>query len=288
MKLLPDVTTYSNTRENWYYEKLVGSKQLTITAGDSWTWGDNLGKMNSRDGVMVGDDFEFRTTHTYGQVLANMLASDFLNVARPGAWNIEIHDRLKYALKHIAKTYEKVRVIITLTELGREFWSDPLWLPDNLADYTDVDELLSAYESNMFRSFELLCNEYPDIDFFIARNFTYTYQENNIPQCVDKTWVDILQEHQSLPFKYPDDVRFVTSLVVTQLHKRLKHDGAYKQLKYQFMEQYASGLLASEWLVASKFNNSISSKHPTEAGHQLWAEYLYSVINSNEFKGSEG
>ena len=37
-------------------------KKLVVTIGESWTWGDSLGKTQHR----VYDDKEFRLAHVYG------------------------------------------------------------------------------------------------------------------------------------------------------------------------------------------------------------------------------
>jgi len=51
-------------------------KKLVVTIGESWTWGDSLGKTQHR----VYDDKECRLAHVYGGQLADM--SQHMDVAK--------------------------------------------------------------------------------------------------------------------------------------------------------------------------------------------------------------
>ena len=55
-------------------------KTLVVTIGESWTWGDSLGKTQHK----IFDDKEFRLANVYGRRLADTLQADFLNIAKPG------------------------------------------------------------------------------------------------------------------------------------------------------------------------------------------------------------
>ena len=44
------------------------------------------------------------------------------------------------------------------------------------------------------------------------------------------------------------------------------------------MSLYASSDLAVTWLEQSNLNYKKATKHPTELGHKIWADYLYSII----------
>jgi len=278
--LIPNIQHTDNTRKCWFHEFLRKSSTLVITAGDSWTWGDSLGTINPEDNLF--DDYNHRTEHVYGRLLADKLNADFLNIAKCGGWNSEIFDNLILALKHINTKYEKIYVFVTLTELGREIWGDPLWIGDDFLNIDTIDEFLKKYEENMFTSFKQLIGTYPNINFKIARNFTYSYQGNiNIlnKYHIEKTWVDCLNLAQDNSNEYPDDIRIMSGICMVPLHKRLKKLGIFKRFKYQFIEYYATADLAIDWLNESSLNYKKATKHPTEEGHQIWADYLFSRIN---------
>ena len=93
-----------------------------------------------------------------------------------------------------------------------------------------------------------------------------------------KTWIDCLAEYQN-KLNYPDDVRFTSQIALVPLHKLLKDVKLYNKYKFEFMSLYASSELAMTWLEESDLNSKSGTKHPTELGHEIWADYLYNVIN---------
>ena len=228
----------------------------------------------------IDDDYEHRTTHVYGRLLANKLDADFLNISKCGGWNSGMREKLKQSLIHVHNKYEEVYVFVTLTELGREMYHDPLWVSDELKDLEYVDDFLQMYEKNMFLSFKEIINNYPYIKFIIARNFTYTYDKNISllgETHTDKTWVDCLQEYQNLK-SYPSDVRFLSSMAILPICNRFKKMSIFKKFKFQMMEYYGSADVAIDWLLESNLNYKQATKHPIEKGHEIWADYLYKQI----------
>jgi hypothetical protein len=99
----------------WYFEKNYGQDTLVISAGDSWTWGDSLGGTTREY-----DNFEYRTNHIYGHLLAKILTADFINIGLPGLDNISIINYLDKVLSNLTKPYKQIYIVITLTEIGRE------------------------------------------------------------------------------------------------------------------------------------------------------------------------
>jgi hypothetical protein len=264
---------------SWYHESVTGSRDLLITVGDSWTWGDSLGKINLDLGVW--DDPEYRTQHVFGNLLSQKLNRDFLLLAKCGATNSEIHD---FAFRHIdyLKTkYDKITVVITLTELCREITGDDWWL-DPPPSQQSLNAFLADYESNMLRAFQRCMAEHPDVQWVWARNFTNTYVSNLdvCPNSVEKTWVQVLGEAQSDMGAYPSDARMVTQLAFVPLEEYLQSKSLHRPWRRDLYEQMCSASLAIDWLMDSELNYKKASKHPTEAGHQLWADYLYQIITN--------
>jgi hypothetical protein len=245
---------------DWIEKNIKGKKTLVVTAGESWTWGDSLPQ-------------DTRFTSIYGHHLANMLDSDFINVAKRGASNIEIHDQALALIEDTKDQYENTIVVFTLTELCREADWDRVWVPDCRENLT---EFLLHYERAMLNSFKTnFIDRYPHIKFVIARNFTYTFDENKsvLGEQIEKTWIDVLADYQNKP-EYPKDTRIVSSIGYKPLHKLLRHLDLYRAWKYDFLEYYAAADLAVTWLENSSLNYQEATKHPTDLGHKLWAEYL--------------
>ena len=274
--LTKEQTKFGNNRY-WYHENIQQHDSLLIVAGDSWTWGDSLHGIDITQGIY--DDPQ-RLTSIYGHLLSEKLNSDFVNIARCGGANIEMHDHMRNILPHAITKYKKVYVVITLTENCRECIWDNIWTPSDEKRLT-LDIFLKEYERLMFTGiYQNLISTYSDVTFLIGRNFTYSWEENKkiLGQAhLKKSWVDCLAEYQNLN-TYPAQVKMVSSIAYMPLHKLLKNINLYKKFKFEFMEYYADAELATDWLLASDLNYKKATKHPTELGHKIWADYLYDEI----------
>ena len=89
MKLIEPRNTILPGGRDYYHEVDRSSDKLIITMGDSWTWGDRLGKT-----TIEYDDREHRTRHIYGNIVSEQLGADFINIGFPGWNNIYIMNRL--------------------------------------------------------------------------------------------------------------------------------------------------------------------------------------------------
>lgn len=113
--VMPAQPAYRLPPRLWYHERTINSDTLTIAVGDSWTWGDSLGKT-----TVEYDDFDHRVNHIYGSLIAKKLNSDFINIGLPGRSNLYILTFLDQVLNSLTKPYKTIRVFFTLTESGRE------------------------------------------------------------------------------------------------------------------------------------------------------------------------
>jgi hypothetical protein len=266
----------SSPARSWYHESLHNKDTLLITAGDSWTWGDSLFDIDAEAGKQDHPD---RVNKIYGALLAKKLDADFINLAKCAGANIEFCDWVKSLLPMVETKYKKIIVAITLTENCREAHWDRVWVPE---EQPSLEEYLCEYEKNMFENLAQTFKQHSSIQFVVSRNFTYSF-DSNISVLKDylteKIWVDCLAEYQSNQ-DYPTDVRFLSSIALVPMHKLLKDIDLYKKYKFQFMSLYASSELAISWLEKSKLNYQKATKHPTELGHEIWADYLYNTITA--------
>ena len=268
----PNLPTYWQIRPDlpadyqWYTEKLTGQVSLLVTLGDSWTWGDSL-------------PLDQRTELIYGAVMARALDTDFVNIARCGAANIDIHDRLTWFLPQVIDRYEKITVIMTLTENGREIRHDPIWT-DRTHVPASLQDFQIEYERVMFETFRNTLTAWPQVRFLIARNFTYTHDENKSildDYLVPLTWVDVLAQEQNMP-DYPANLRLLSQMAMTPMIAHFKQLEIYSQLKPEFFETFMAMEEAIEWFDRSALNAKRATKHPTEQGHRVWANYLLTHI----------
>jgi len=259
----------------WFHERIQDKDYLLITIGDSWTWGDSLGKIDI--GNNVWDDYEHRVTHTYGYQLSNLLDTDWVNIGICGGCNLFILKEAQEFIKGIQKKkYKKITVIITLTELGRELLNDYRYdnsvteLRNTISDCKNLDELLVKYEAYIFNYIK---NNFES--FIIGRNFTHSYNENKSilgDNLLSKTWTEIIAEQGKLE-PYPENIRMLSHMgvdPVLQFAKLLP--------KEQLINLIDKQELGFNWLATSPYNSSTGTKHPNEQAHYWWADYLYNYI----------
>jgi lysophospholipase L1-like esterase len=279
----PASTTFAWSKMSWYHEQVKNSDTLLMVFGDSWTWGDGLGKTN---GGIISDDLEYRLTHIYGNVLANMLDADLVNAARPGASNHEIYSNVKNFLPEVVDRYKKIYVVITLTENGREFNHGTDWyIIEDLGNPPDtLSQVLEKYEARMFDVFAKLIDQYSKVEFVLARNFTFSFESNkhilgNLH--AGKTWVEILAENQPIQQPYPSAIRMLSHSAFDPLQDYLTNYKLFSKYKLEMFDIMCDRDAGLTWLANSIFNNKIHTRHPNADGHQLWAKYLYDNFARN-------
>lgn len=281
----PYWSDWVKTNYDPYLEFSNHRPNLLICFGDSWTWGDSL--VENLTGSKT-DVPNIRLQHVYGRRLADQLDADFVNCAIPGIFNYWIFDRIDILLNHDAERlqdkYNKVYIVVTLTEIGRDLEFDHYVNKfENhylLTKSATGSELTVAIEKFDFICLKLLQSRLPtNFQLIVGRNFTWTQQLNiNILDCLlEKTWVEVLFDAQD----------FVYNKNVVIMSHGIKHFSDYivsKNLdtadyKQWFLDTVSAPSLAQlDLLNRSKFNYKKASKHPTAEGHQMWADYIFSQI----------
>jgi hypothetical protein len=253
-------------------------KKLVVTIGESWTWGDSLGKTQHR----VYDDKECRLAHVYGGQLADMYNADFLNIAKPGESNLWIAKHFNFFVdNHDELPYDDIIVVLTMTELGREFNGDLDCDRDYVTDLKDTLTLTDFFTKlSSYVADEILAANTNKIKLLIGTNFV----ESNYPdrlQVLEKSWVDIIAEELQISVDKPCYV--VGSWVFERFHQMLEFTPKYnREVFLQDMSQHMDvAKIRTNFLLDSKFNYKKASKHPTPEGHTFWAKYLYNSLNIN-------
>jgi hypothetical protein len=272
----PELTKIGNN-SSWYHEQLIGSDSLLICLGDSWTWGDRLGGTTIGKGI---DDAEHRLSNIFGHHLSKMLSSDFLNMAKPGGSNLDMFNNLNLLLPAVVNRYKQLYLVITLTENCREFSAGnkntwPIRV-DFSKDPESLNRLLEEYEARVLGCFKNAVEKFTNVKTIIGRNFTFNYKNNTSildGMQPEKNWVEILSDYQQLP-GYPPNLKILSQMAYQPLVQYLKDVKLFKQFKMEIFELFSEMSDAIDWLDKSKLNSKIGTRHPTELGHQLWANYL--------------
>lgn len=294
----------------WYHECCRNSKELIITVGDSWTWGDSLGKT-----TLEFDDYSYRTSKIYGNCLSEKLGHDFINIGIPGGSNLNILTYVEQVLKSLTKTYKDICIIFTLTESGRELRDSFLnhklhynsWAGKDWASFEDIlngnenesqrnlmfDEIKGTEFEHIVGLYIALRDSTSLVDLLtryekytvdsirqripgikLARNFTSIIDNNDFD--VKKRWTDIIAINGKLT-NYPENAYVVSGMGVDPLIQLSQHLDA-NHFKNEWLQILDSANQCINWLSNSPYNSSIATKHPQEQAHQWWAEYLYESV----------
>lgn len=238
---------------NPYYYKNRGSSQLLITVGDSWTYGDSLGHTCVREGH---DDTEYRQEHVYGNLISEELNSNWINLALPGISNRQMFIWLEQLLSK--QHSNNIVCVITLTESGRH--EEIEWLD------TKLSTLQSNLENMVHRTYNWIAeiqSRYSSIKFVVAHNFTDSL-DTKLNLC-DQTWLEVLTNSQ---------IQNGTHIVVSEHIKQLNYSYTYPDT----LDVIDRALARINLLDACKYCHKHDSRHPTEYGHEQWANYLLRQI----------
>lgn len=233
-----------------------GSDSLLITVGDSWTYGDSLGKTKVRNGI---DDPEYRLANTYGAHLSKMLKTNWVNLALPGGSNEWMLNNLEILLPTV--TEKNVICVITLTESGRH---EELQLIDRTLPTQQL--VLTHILAHTYNRIELLKQKYPSYTFLTAHNFTDGAE--GITSLVKQSWLECMIN---------SNIQKNTHIVISDHIEQMNYEKRFPDVLEIILKAEARVDLLDTCL----FCNKEDSRHPTEDGHGIWADYLNFYIACN-------
>ena len=253
-------------------------KKLVVTIGESWTWGDSLGKTQHK----IFDDKEFRLSNVYGRRLAETLQADFLNIAKPGESNLWIAKHYAMFVNEIDKfDYDEILVVLTMTEVGREFEGDLDYDRDYMSDLKDIVNLKDFLNTlSNYVSKEIQSVKQDKIKLLIGTNFIDSNYTTDL-QVLEKSWVDVIADRLQVSIQKP--CYTVSSWVFDRFHQLLNFTQNYRRVDFlkDLQQHMEIAIQVTDFLMQSKLNYKKASKHPTPEGHQLWADYLYLSLSDD-------
>lgn len=237
---------------NPYYYDYKGSDKLLITVGDSWTYGDSLGKTKVRNGT---DDTEYRLKHVYGRLLANELSCSWVNLALPGGSNEWMLNSLEQLLPNVQE--KNIICVITLTESGRH---EELRLIDrSLPTQQAVLEKILLHTYNRIRKIKEI---YTNVYFITGHNFTDCGADT--VNMLSHNWLEVM--HSTRISSVQNGTHIVVSDHIQQMN--------YEQRFADVLEIIEKAEQRVQLLELCEHCNKEDTKHPTEFGHAIWAGYI--------------
>ena len=279
----------SNLQNNRSFFVNQDKNDLLITIGDSWTWGSSLGDLS----------VDYRSKHVYGRHLSERLKCDWINYGLVGGGNNEILSDLDLILQCVfndhgfdlnhseydrladltTKKYQKIHIVITLTETGRDTYDT------NAKDkFTKVKDFLIDDELHVYQKIKELKEQYKNTNLVVARNFSYDFKECSNSLSIEKNWIQInFEENQRLGF---DNLGYtledvsksgaVSGIALNKIRQLNYHD--YQDKKQYMIEQIDDCDKLWHWLRNNPLHYNVATCHPTEKSHRLWANYLWQWI----------
>jgi hypothetical protein len=245
-----------------------GQKDLLVTFGDSWTWGDEL-------------DPGTRTELAYGNTLAKKLNYDWLNLSVPGAGNqyigVLFSEFVNFAVNNTK--YNNIICVVTLTEVGREFngWFDRTvdyasWLRNNIASADDYTKFLAYQNQLVVDQIIADAKRMPTLRLKLATNFV---EPIGIAGANDyllpKSWLGQATNLNQQCY-------FVSPYIFDKFE--CIFDIEWSLSRNLFIEWVAEqSVLANSRVNVLESCDLIQTRyHPNEQLHDMWAEYVHSEL----------
>ena len=253
-----------------------GSDLTILTIGDSWTWGDELGKSWGLRSA-PSNDTEYRISKVFGKLLSDKLESNWVQIALPGGSWDWITGEVKKILPQLVPQTENLIVIINYPDPFREIVSIPIDHPlkseclKRFQNQQSLLEITEYFEQYFYQILDSIYSQYPNIKIianpaFVNPIVTHKFQ-------TDKMWFELLFNYQ-LPDCYIMGSGMVELDTLLNEHKLINY--------------YKKELLDVFWPSQDSHTKAFKSNplffercHPNEQGHEIWANYLYDHIKNS-------
>ena len=239
------------------------SDTLTVTVGDSWTWGADM---------TATDDSEHRLKYNFGRIVADHLQSDWLSLGQCGSGNIWLCQRVEELCNMIPNLhYKKIYLICTFTEVGRGvdahrhidyvdfFKTNP---PNRLVEFLNqhaVERILAATK------------KFPHMVLKIGTNFVDHIGIGSGDYVLPDPWTKLCCMNYNI--EYTDQAYSVSSWAVNAM--RSLEELVPPENKNKFL-QYLTDLLepakARQRLLIQI--PGMRHAHPNKVNHKIWADYI--------------
>jgi len=246
----------------------IGSKNLLVVTGESWTFGDSL-----KPFVMASkgkDNVPYRLTNTFSARLANYMNCDLLLIATPGIGNNLILSNLKNGLEEITKIkkYSNIYNIVQFTSPGRDIIRVKDSTPFNsiTTGVHNFSEWVVKYEEIYLNEYLKLSDKYNFKKQVFWKNFydfeldINNYQSNKI-SFIEKNWSKFLFELAGISSKFAQIMELQVDFSNIDY---IKNDTDFLIENSNNFEDYINNLNHSP----------LNDYHPTVSGHWLWAKEL--------------
>lgn len=242
------------------------------------------------------DNFSYRMNNNLGGHFSRLLDTDYLLKAVPGQANCDILMGLESSIEYLSETYDKVYVVVQLTETGRD-WQAKYGHSKELTELrgNSFYDYFVKYENWYSDKLNKLQEQYPNCEFIVWRNFTRWLGGDfgNI-KTIDKVMIEYFYE---LTLKYGSDEivnslkkKYGDTLPVSVGGNPHWEDISKSGLGGFFhkdtesiqciLDECDKWETAMDWMRDS--NNIFESRgkyHPSPLGHRIFAEHIIKELD---------
>lgn len=248
---------------SYWHEDVDQRRNLLVTVGDSWTWGDSLGASNF--GLSISDPE--RTNLVYGRHLQSLIGDcDWINIAMPGTanqWIVDVAKRFVEISQQVS--YSRIFLSIGLTDIFRD-------ISNGKIQHRSVQDMAYQCEQELFRKIQDI-ESGSRITVIVGRNFTDTVfdeHRHQIKHHLPDRWVDVSADRSGM-----SRPRKCWGVLVPNVLSAQEKQWALDNLM-------PDGNAMIDFLMACPLHYKKSSKHPTEDCHRFWAEYIHSYMQHHQ------
>lgn len=248
------------------------SRTLFVTIGDSWTWGADL---------TPTQDWKYRIDNVYGNVVANHIGADFLNLAVGGSSNLWITEQFERLVAvESSLNYDNIICVITLTEVGREFdsqWDRSIdylaWTNQNITTSDSYYKWLAFINKLSAQRINIAADNSSKIKLHVGTNFA----DHIGLECVSNylmphTWIELFAPETGQVIN--SSCYVASRWVVDRFENILKINPALD--RFVFLE-WMIKIMDSAHIRLNVISHPDYFKrihHPVSSGHRCWAGYI--------------
>lgn len=246
-----------------------GSQTLTVTIGDSWTFGWRLSEEVDGDQETKN---RHRVSNTFGWHISQHKNSDYLNISVPACNNLWMAEKFCGFVQIVDQLgYDHVEVIMMMTEYGREFHTDFDFAPEYGKIYQNCR---SAYDVAMGLSQHIISlleqHQHRRVSLTVATNYVDNLYPPSTINYLERSWLEVLVDR-----KLDSRCLVVGSWVIPKFENLKEYNAGVDraELTKELEEIVDQAQDRLNIIYNTGFNHRTGYGHPNSVGHRKFAEY---------------
>ena len=253
----------------------MNRRNLVITIGDSWSYGDCLGDQGShaykgsQEWSQLNSLYrDARLTHCWGRHLSDALSADWFEASTRGSCNdtILIESEWWYhpAADEFLAQYAHVYLCVVLTEAGRANRYHTLT--------PNPEAILHTEEADCYQRLRQMIKMRPNIHFWFGCNMTRSYNPMHNPNWNGTPWLDVIADRAIA------EQGWLSGVASHKLNQMYMQSTVSKSLQQSWKQHFVdhTNKIAPVWkhLHQHKLHYAGHTCHPKPRAHRMYADHV--------------